>query len=283
MNKTRQLQMKELEIAKTIISICEKHNLRWYGWFGTAIGAVRHNGFIPWDEDLDLALPEEDYDELAEIMEKELPYPLEVLRYAGQYRLEHIVVHDTSTTFIDKNRIEWPEWYRGIFIDIFPLRGMPSNHISQVAYFTLTDFLNKSHKYHRYDISACPTWKSKLVYLFVPDKATNRVLDWLTRRYPFENADYYGFNTEIKREKHCYKKETISNYVEIPFEDIMMRLPSGYHQVLTQEYGDYMVLPPPEKRELISEGGIIDFDVSYRYYINKKRGEVGKEINPCEK
>ena len=121
------VQEKELEIAKEIIKIIEKHNLRYFAIGGTALGAIRHGGFIPWDDDIDIALPRKDYEKLREILPKELPKNLEFLDYDNVKTNIFLFskVHDVNTSYIADYAENTPDFYTGVFVDIMPLDGMP--------------------------------------------------------------------------------------------------------------------------------------------------------------
>ena len=119
MSKVRQIQLGELSLLEKYIEICSKYNLRYYALGGTLLGAVRHKGFIPWDDDMDLGMPRKDYEKFLEICEKELP--------------DHVIlrIHDDNlgnTSIMDTSlQIEFGGVVCSPFIDVFPLDGYPSD------------------------------------------------------------------------------------------------------------------------------------------------------------
>ena len=120
----RPLQLRILKILQTIDSVCKEHDLRYYLWAGTMLGAVRHKGFIPWDDDLDIAMPRKDYEILMQHAKEWIPQPYEAKcaeidpTYSGAFAK----VIDSSTTLIER---EHYNYLAGIYSDIFPLDGMP--------------------------------------------------------------------------------------------------------------------------------------------------------------
>ena len=109
-----------LKIAKAVDAVCEKHNLRYYIWAGTMIGAIRHKGFIPWDDDLDIAMPRADYNLLVEHAAEWLPEPYEMVctETDSEYPLPFGKIQDASTTLIERMHLRY---LGGIYIDVFPI------------------------------------------------------------------------------------------------------------------------------------------------------------------
>lgn len=124
--RLRQLQLAELEILKEFVRICEEHGLRYYLVGGTLLGAVRHKGFIPWDDDIDVAMPREDYDRFAKIAPQELgsQYFYQCPDTDPYYFLTYAKVRKNGTAVYEE-RFKKAKFHKGIFIDIFPLDFCP--------------------------------------------------------------------------------------------------------------------------------------------------------------
>lgn len=132
----RQLQMYELNLLKTFAGICEKHHLKYYMIGGTMLGAIRHQGFIPWDDDVDIGMPREDYKKFMEIVETEIPSYMvflnykkdkEYLRYFSRLVDRRVEIYNDSNT---------DTLVENAWIDIFPLDGTPDNKLRRWLFFT---------------------------------------------------------------------------------------------------------------------------------------------------
>ena len=146
------LQKKILDIFKAVAKICKDHDITYYAIGGTAIGAVRHQGFIPWDDDLDIAIPIEQYDRFIEIARRELPEgltvmtPVDIEHYASFF----IKVVDTRTTLIENYAKAFPDAYYGVFVDIMPLAGVPAPGKERKRYLRMwkqTAMLNYARRF----------------------------------------------------------------------------------------------------------------------------------------
>ena len=138
----RPLQLRILEILITLDKVCREHNLRYYLWAGTMLGAVRHGGFIPWDDDLDVAFPRKDYDLLMKHHKEWMPKPMEVVAAETDedYPLPFAKIQDSSTTLIERMHLRY---LGGIYIDVFPLDGMPDNVIKRRWHFMKYEYYKR--------------------------------------------------------------------------------------------------------------------------------------------
>ncbi len=267
------LHKKELEILKGFIEICNKLNLKYFAVYGTALGAVRHNGFIPWDDDIDVAMLREDFDRFTKEAPALLPSHL-FLQYRDtepDYNILHAKLRDSNTTFLEPG---WEEQkgHQGIFIDIFTWDYIPTKGIKA--------FIFKLKKKYYQNIIAtkpkanywkCPGIKNKIRAILQP------FINW---RYPnrqlaARKLDNILKNTPPQRlignheSSYRYSIEWVKSVKQIPFEDIMINVPVGVHEHLMVRYGDYMQLPPKEEQEPRHFGGVIDTERPYTYYTKK--------------
>ena len=150
------LQERILAIFKEVSAVCERHEIPYYAIGGTAIGAVRHKGFIPWDDDLDIAVPIEHFERLQELLRQELPEYLRVFTGADIFRWTRsfIKVDDERTAFIENGIKNWPEAYRGVYIDIMPLSGAPDSFPSNVLFRYKLCFYQRMNTIKRWTIAA---------------------------------------------------------------------------------------------------------------------------------
>ena len=271
---TRRIQLKELEILKVFQDICKRHNLRYFAIGGTCLGAVRHKGFIPWDDDVDVAMPYEDYVKFLELAKSDLPehYEIITLNYAKSHWFSYFSkFHDARTTFIERPRMKFKDAYFGVFIDIFPMHGYPENKAARKFLNAVLAVCNNLNFKRRLPWRNQVTLRAKVLWilaspfkLLVPYYFFSSLHEKIMSRYPFGASKYVNFPTTYRT---VYPYEDFKETIDMPFEDITIPVPKGYDRYLTMAYGDYMT-PPPEKHRIPAhaEGGIIDFDRPYTYY-----------------
>lgn len=260
----RDLQMVELDIAKAFVTICEKHHLRYFMLGGTLLGAIRHQGFIPWDDDMDLGMPRPDYEKFKRIAEKELPAPyrLDSFAHGGHYyylRVINPTVKLWRTKGQKKTKID-------VWIDIFPLDGAPDTKEELMQWNKNVHIKKRLYSYSQFDyfIDKEPmpgeVWslKHKLIlkffltthiYKLISTKKAWHNLDVALQKYDYESAshliNYMGF-WDIKE---YFDKKYYGEGAYYTFEDIKLRGPVNYHAILTQMYGDYMTPPSDDMKD----------------------------------
>lgn len=261
-----ELQRKILDIFKEVKKICNDYNIPYYAIGGTCIGAIRHNGFIPWDDDLDIAIPIENIEQFIKIASQELPRHLEVFTSLNNpnYLLPFFKVVDKRTTFIEEEEIQTPKRYKGVFIDIMPISGMPENF--KLFVFKLKKYIY-CNRVQRLNIKECKTLKSKIAKLFLiifPQGYFYSKYIRLLKKYPLSSSQKTGYVWDYSVSELNFPTELFSKRVELPFEDITISCPSGYHEYLFKQFGDYRILPPKEER--LKHLGFIDLNNSYKFY-----------------
>ena len=261
---------KVLEVLKYSISFFDQHDLRWFIACGSAIGAVRHKGFIPWDDDIDIYMPREDYNKLISIREEMETDGYRFIYFEDEgYPLSFGKVMNNMTTLWSQRR--FPINF-GIYVDIFPLDltdcGMMSFGIKWTSYRMMMfqyraklskitfgglvdDIRNKKPENFRALIAKIPL-------LFVKKETIKNKMRTMERSWNKEKGDRYVSYTEAGM--YMFPKEWFDDFIVVPFEDIEVRIPKRYHEYLTYIYGDYMTPPPPEKRKIEGPHG--------KYYVN---------------
>ena len=283
------LQQTILDIFKAVKVILDRHHLRYYAIGGTCIGAVRHQGFIPWDDDLDIGLPDTDYYRFLEYARAELPprYRL-VLSYESRHCASlGAKVTDTQTTFIESYELPFPEHYKGVFIDVFKLTGVPADPRERQKLHNRFVRLARFHEKRRLRLRDLPRMRTKLMYLAVlplkvlPYRFWSDKIFRLTDSYPFDENPYMAFSWDANIGQVLLEREQVfGDGVALPFEDTVIRCPVDSDKMLTAIFGDYMQLPPVEERVgLHSTVSLIDLERPYTYYqqMAQQTGTVKKE------
>ena len=257
MHETQQIA---LEILHTVAEICEKLELRYFLVYGTLIGAVRHQGFIPWDDDVDIMMPRPDHDKLMEYFDGHIAaYPhLTVFnrKTCPEYPYMITRISDDRTEIRMEN--EKP-FGMGVFIDIYPYDGLGNDKKEAVRFGMKGDRLSSLCYQASRDHFAIETTKSLWrkavkypVYLFCKALGKERfqdALEKLARVKPYDTSRFVGCVIWLSwGVKDMYLRKWFENYVYQPFEKYQFRIPAEYDRVLRHTYGDYMQLPPVEER-----------------------------------
>lgn len=248
----------QLEILQEIIRLCNKYSLKWFTVAGTTIGAVRHNGFIPWDDDIDIGMLREDYDKFLEIAPKELAKGYVLAHYSVDKKVPHYFakVRKDNTLFVEESSRKI-KMHHGIFVDIFPHDKVPEDiyearrHVKKMVRYnqlyinkSTTIPFNKANKY-KYCINSCI---KKIIKIFICGFSKEYFytkLDKFVKKYNDTETEMVapsGFAEFIA------KKSDIFPTIKMKFEDIEVEVPNNYDAILKQTYGNYMELPPIEKR-----------------------------------
>ena len=268
MNKLKEV---ELEILRHFIHACDALGLRYYVIGGTLLGAIRHKGFIPWDDDIDLGMPREDYDIFVKKGQAFFPEHIFVQSHHSEkeYLNNFLKIRNSNTTFIETNTKD-RNINHGVFIDIFPLDTYTDDP-KQVKAFSWRNRLYMERlreELYRETIpfkSRCFEFVLKRVYPSTYDVLEKR--EALFRSIP--DGTYWANHCGAWGIKEVIPMEWYAEGTPVEFEGIQVMAPKEYDKWLTQVYGDYMQLPPVEKRVTHHDTEVIDLEVSYQSYVKK--------------
>lgn len=248
----------ELKIIKVIDSICKKHNLTYFAIGGSVLGAVRHQGFIPWDDDIDIAMPRKDYDAFLKYAADELP---------DGYFLQSYLTEEKSPfyfTKIRKDNTKFVEYYlreleihHGLFIDIFPFDNVPDDPTVKQLHFKVCRFLYQLYLSKSLKTVCSSRFERKENYKTVIRKAVHFLLLPVPKSFLFKLLDscVQMFNNhESKEISHIVRKRLrvkitdLYPIITLDFEDFQMPVPNNYDAYLSAQYGDYKTVPDEDKR-----------------------------------
>lgn len=269
----KDIKIIEVDILKEFISVCEKLGLQYYLMGGTMLGAVRHKGFIPWDDDIDVGMPRADYEIFLSKAQDMLPKNLFVQSFEtdSDYVANFAKIRRSDTTFVE---IAWKKrkMNHGVYIDVFPLDYYPDDENGRKQ-FSKKNRIYARRLFAEYCLENI-TFKYNLisVLLKIAYPSTGKVLkkrDQLFKSVSPSDmiANYCG----AWGQKEIVPAEWYGEGVLLEFEGIQVRVPKEYDKWLTQVYGDYMQLPPEEKRIPRHTVEFIDLEKSYTAYVNGER------------
>ena len=271
------LQNKILDIFKVVKTICDKHNIRYFAIGGTAIGAERHSGFIPWDDDFDIAMPNKDFKRFVRLCDSELPSNLKLFLPSDSKHslIFWAKIHDVNTAFLEKGTYMWEDYKYGVFIDIMPMYGLPSGK-------ELKKYIRKTKRYKTLSLFKKAsfgqlTLKDKLFSLFL--KPLNLFVEtnyWLNKlekyqaKYDFDDCESVGYTWWYALTTNTiFDRKFFDDFYVLPFEDTFINCCSGNKECLTLHFGNYMELPPVEERVTHHSVFKIDLKNSYKKYNSK--------------
>ena len=251
----KKIQDTEFEILQKIEHICKKHDITYFAVGGSVLGAVRHQGFIPWDDDIDIAMPRKDYEKFLHYAAEELPegYFLQTFFTEKKSPFYFTKIRKDNTKFVECY-LRNLDIHHGIFVDIFPFDNVPDNDVIKKLHYKLCRlashlFLSKSlttvRSSETENNAGYKTFIRKLLHILllpVPKALLFRFLDRSVQM--FNNRECKEIS-HIVRKRLRIKLEDLYPLTELPFGEMIIPVPKNYDAYLTSQYGDYK--NPPEK------------------------------------
>ena len=248
----KETQQGSLVVLNKIKEICEKENLRYFLVYGTLIGAIRHKGFIPWDDDVDICMPRPDYEKFVQYFidyQEELK-PFELLHYRANKKYIYPIARVSDSRYaIDYENAK--DYGLGLFVDIYPLDGFnPKDtkynkkllRLNSVVYVAGLKHMTKARNFLR----NIPKFIIFIYTRFVSINRLLRKIDKKSQKYSYDDSELVK-PLVIKTLKPIDKND-INELIEVPYEQYKYLIPKGYDHMLRDTYGDYMELPPEEER-----------------------------------
>ncbi len=268
----KNLQNKNLEILEKFLKFCDEHSIKVFACGGGCIGAVRHKGFIPWDDDIDLFVFREDYEWLFENFNRlyendDLYFEKTTKEHYTRVQLGAIV--DENTTFVKQRQEDLKEVHHGVRIDLVPLDGCPSSRFKrkcQILWALIFSMFIVGEP-HTSKGKALEIISKIMLFCFKTPKSRYKIWRFAEKRMSrFKISDCEKITELCAWYQYMvneYPKEAFEKQVFMPFEDTKIPLPCGYDTYLKMAFGDYMKLPPEDKR--IPKHDIVKFDLEKSY------------------
>ena len=273
----RELQRKSLEIFDYFRNFCKTHSLKYFVIGGCAIGSIRHEGFIPWDDDIDVFMPRPDYEKLTRIWSNYADLKrFELCRSNDKINYHDcgMLLKDNNTTFInDHSKNE--DINQGYFIDIIPLDGCPRSKIKQYIqiFFALIYSLFNAQRLPDNQGYFIRRLAKLILGIIKSSKARYKIWRFCEKqmtKYNYDSCDYVTeLVTGLKYIKLKYDKKLFETTIEKKFENTVVELPIGYDQYLKMAFGNYMELPSLDARTPKHKPYFIDLNRPYKEYKGK--------------
>ena len=261
-----------LELLQEFDRVCKKHHIPYVVFCGTALGAVRHKGFIPWDDDLDVSMLRSDYERFLKIAPGELnpQYYLQA-EFSAHWPMNFSKLRKNNTTCLEKYHPKDPASHQGIYIDVFPCDNASDNELVRKMQFYASRVVVAKALYNRgYETDS----KKKKLFMtccrLLPLKPFHR---FAMGKKKIDSACVHTFLACTSRyKKGIYKRSWFTETTEMDFEHLKVPVSAHYDELLTTMYGDYMTLPSEEDRKVKVHAILIDTERNYTEYEHYRDG-----------
>lgn len=248
------IQQAELNLFETFIMICNQYSLHYFLIGGSLLGAIRHQGFIPWDDDLDIGMAREDYNKflkLAPVLISHSAYFLQTPFTDKNYAMSYAKLIDLDTEIQEKNNYNNAK--SGIFIDIFPFDAIPEKSSEQTAQMAKIKFYDSSIivrlGYRLTDSALNRLFKPLTTRQYGDVRELKHKRDEVFQQYNQDNLpEYKNLASQYKYDKEIMSVEEMTNLTSHPFAHLNVMIPANYDAILSRLYGNYMELPPEGDR-----------------------------------
>ncbi len=272
MTRLEEHQAVLFELLKEFDRVCRKHDIKYVLFAGSALGAVRHQGFIPWDDDLDIALAREEYEKLMNIDPGEWGNDYYLQReFSEHWPLHFSKLRKNNTTCLEKYHPKDREIHQGIYIDVFPIDNASDNMVSRKFQFAASKVvLAKALDKRGYETDSFRKKAFIGLCKVLPLKPFYRIAKLSSATDSEYVHSFFGGTSSFK--KGIYPRRWFTETIEMKFEGLSVPVSAYYDELLTTLYGDYMTLPSEEERKCKVHAIFVDTEKSYTEYLSYRDG-----------
>ena len=244
-----ELKKTQKEILDEVVAFCNTHNIRYFLAYGTLLGAIRHKGYIPWDDDIDIHMPRPDYERFIELYNRNQESNYRVITHEldKQYKVPFAKIYRKGT--LVREFMYKPNVF-GVYVDIFPLDGIKSKWQAYVCGQCIRCMYIKTMIFGNHQTLArkARLLATKMILLPFSSHFILNCMKFISTRYDYEKCEQtcsFGSRTATKE---ILPRNVFEDCITVTFEGSEYSAPKGYDRYLTQKYGNYMQLPPEEQR-----------------------------------
>lgn len=247
----------EIDILDEIVRVCDKEGYKYFIAYGTLLGAIRHKGFIPWDDDIDIIMPRDDYEALCAKWDNSGRYKMLECKRDHKYIYPFAKVSDSSTIMEEHNVLKQCDL--GIYVDIFPYDNVAEERKEDSSFIRKCELYEKFRMYSMFPVENIlsenkkKNFGRKIIWRIIkavgPEKIS-RYQDKTAMKYKNEKTKFKGCLCTRYSEREILPADVYDDVIKVEFEGKMYNAPKQYDLMLTRLYGDYMELPPKEERVL---------------------------------
>lgn len=271
-SEINELQKIQLSMLKDFDAVCQRHRISYQLFSGTALGAVRHKGFIPWDDDIDVVMLREDYERFFDSASKELDSNKYYVQreFSEHWPMFFSKLRLNGTTYIEKYHSHDARIHQGIYIDIFPCDNLSDSRLMQKLQYIASKIVIAKSLYARgYETNSTVKKCFMQFCRILPTEPFKRLC---IRRNDSSSLKVHTFFGGGKKfERSIYLREWFEQSVKMRFEDSEFPVSAHYDEMLRVMYGDYMVMPTLEQRGCKRHAAIVDINKPYTFHLEEQR------------
>ena len=266
------LQKMLLQLLSEFDRICRKHKIKYILFAGSAIGAARHKGFIPWDDDIDVAMLRTEYDRFMAVARAELDEKTYYLQkeFSAHWPMFFSKLRVNNTACIERYVPKDPKVHQGVYIDIFPVDNLSDSKWAAKLQFAASKVVIAKSLDRRGYLT--DSKKKKLFMMLCRALPNKPMLLFAQKRKKTDGKNVHSFFAAAsKYGKNIFPRKWFTEIAELEFEGEKFPVSKHYHEMLTKIYGDYLRMPTEEERRCKVHGEIVDLENSYEMYIEAQK------------
>lgn len=271
-SEINELQKIQLSMLKDFDAVCQKHRISYQLFSGTALGAVRHKGFIPWDDDIDVVMLREDCERFFDSASKELDSNKYYVQreFSEHWPMFFSKLRLNGTTYIEKYHSHDARIHQGIYIDIFPCDNLSDNRLMQKLQYIASKIVIAKSLYARgYETNSTVKKCFMQFCRILPTEPFKRLCIRRNNSSSLKVHTFFGGGKKFERS--IFFREWFEQSVKMRFEDSEFPVSAHYDEMLRVMYGDYMIMPTLEQRVCKRHAAIVDINKPYTFHLEEQR------------